>query len=111
MIWACWHLPLFYLQGADTSGQSFPVYLLQVTALSVPIAWLYWRTHGSLLLTTLMHAAINNTKDIVPAVPRAPRNPFDPSASLMSWLGIAVLWIPAGYFLIRMRKAQLTARS
>ena len=28
VLWACWHLPLFFIPGADTSGQSFPVYLL-----------------------------------------------------------------------------------
>lgn len=32
---ALWHLPLFYVPGADTYGQSFVVYALQVTALSV----------------------------------------------------------------------------
>ena len=110
VIWACWHLPLFFLRGADTYGQSFPVYLLQVTALSVPIAWLYWRTNGSLLLTMLMHSAINNTKDIVPAVARTPTNPLLPNASLMSWLGIAVLWIAAVYFLVGMRKADPISR-
>ena len=107
VIWASWHLPLFFLQGADTVGQSFPAYLLQVTALSVAIAWLYWHANGSLLLTMLMHSAINNTKDIVPAVARTATNPFVPSASLMSWLVVAVLWVPAAYFLVRMRKAEL----
>jgi hypothetical protein len=111
VIWAIWHLPLFYLRGADTYGQSFPVYLLQVTALSVAIAWLYWHTHGSLLLTMLMHAAINNTKDIVPTVARTAANPLTPNASLLAWLGMALLWIPAGYFLVRMRNAERTSRS
>ncbi len=108
VIWALWHLPLFYLPEADTYGQSFPVYLLQVIALSVAIAWLYWRSHGSLLLTMLMHAAINNTKDIVPSIPRIPTNPFVVSASLVAWLGLALLWIVAGYFLVRMREADVT---
>lgn len=111
VIWAAWHLPLFYLHGADTYGQSFPVYLLGVTALSVAIAWLYWHTNGSLLLTMLMHSAINNTKDIVPSVPRASMNPFAPDASLLSWIAAALLWIGAGYFLVSMRKAKLGARS
>jgi len=63
VIWACWHLRLFFLfDGADTFGQSFPVYLLSVTALSVAMAWLYWRTGASLLATMLLHAAVNNTK-------------------------------------------------
>ena len=49
LIWACWHLPLFFIPGVDKSGQSFPVYALQVTALSVAMAWLYGHSNGSLL--------------------------------------------------------------
>jgi len=108
VIWAVWHLPLFYLHGVDTYGQSFPAYLLQVIAFSVVIAWLYWQTQGSLLLTMLMHAAINNTKDIVPAVPRVATNPLMPWASPSSWITTALLWIVAGYLLFRMRSARLT---
>jgi membrane protease YdiL (CAAX protease family) len=108
VIWAGWHLPLFFLHGADTYGQSFPVFLLQVTALSVAIAWLYWRTGGSLLLTMLLHAAVNNTKDIVPAAVAAPGNPFSLNASRVAWLSLACLWTVAAFFLVRMRKATLT---
>jgi membrane protease YdiL (CAAX protease family) len=109
LAWATWHLPLFYLHGAVTFGQSFPVYLAQVTALSVALAWLYWRTGGSLLLTMLMHAAINNTKDIVPSIPRPPMNPLVPTASLVAWLGMTLLSICAAYFLIRMRRARIVS--
>ena len=42
-LWASWHLPLFFVPQTDKFGQSFPLYLLQVTALSVVAAWLYWR--------------------------------------------------------------------
>ena len=38
MIWACWHLPLFFMSGTTTTGQSFPLYFLQVTAISVALA-------------------------------------------------------------------------
>jgi membrane protease YdiL (CAAX protease family) len=107
-IWAIWHLPLFYLRGADTYGQSFPAYLLQVTAVSVAMAWLYWRTRGSLLLVMLMHAAVNNLR-LVPSVPRTEASPFLPSASLMSWLVAVALWMAAGFFLVRMRGAKLPA--
>ena len=106
-IWAVWHLPLFYLRGADSYGQSFVGYLLGVIALSVAMAWLYWRTGGSLLLVMLMHAAINNTMELVPPTLRAPENPWVPSASLMDWFVPALLWIGAGYFLVRMRRAKL----
>jgi membrane protease YdiL (CAAX protease family) len=103
IIWAAWHLPLFFIPGIETTGQSFPLYLVGVTALSVAIAWLYAQTNGSLSLTMLMHAAINNTKDIVPSVGQAPTNPFALNPSLLGWITAGLLWVCAGYFLIRMR--------
>jgi CAAX protease family protein len=102
VIWACWHLPFFFIPGSDNSGQSFPVFLLSVTALSVAMAWLYWRTHGSLLLTMLMHAAVNNTTGIVPS-PASVAHPFSLNAPLVGWLTAALLWIGAATFLVRMR--------
>jgi CAAX protease family protein len=107
VIWACWHLPFFFIQRADRYGQSFPAYLLSVTALSVAMAWLYWRTNGSLLLTMILHAAINNTKDIVPSAAAAPASPLTLNASLIGWLTTALLWICAIYFLVQMRGARL----
>jgi len=107
VVWACWHLPFFFLPGNDKTGQSFPVYLMMVTALSVAMAWLYWRTDGSLLLTMLMHAAINNTKDIVPSGVPAGSPAFFLGASLVAWLSAAILWACAVYFLVRMRGVKL----
>jgi hypothetical protein len=75
-----------------------------VTALSVAMAWLYWRTEGSLLLTMLMHAAVNNTAGIVSS-PASVTNPFSVRTTLAAWLTAALLWICALYFLVRMRRA------
>jgi membrane protease YdiL (CAAX protease family) len=106
VIWAVWHLPLFFIAGTGTTDQSFPVYLLQVTALSVTIAWVYHNTGGSLLLTMLLHAAINNTKDIVPSAPATPPGVWSLSSSVVSWLTVVLLWIGAAYFLVRIARSQ-----
>ncbi len=106
IIWAAWHLPLFYISGTDTTGQSFPLYLLGVTALSVAIAWLYARTNGSLLLTMLMHAAVNNT-NIVSSFDQNATNPFALSTSLVAWIFTGLLWACAAYFLVQMHRAPL----
>lgn len=106
-IWACWHLPVFFIPGSDNHGQSFPVYVLGVTALSVALAWLFWRTGGSLLLVMLMHAAVNNTNNIVPSSVPGATNPLTLSASAVAWLTVALLWGAAAYFLIRMGGATL----
>jgi CAAX protease family protein len=102
LIWACWHLPQFFIREADTYGQSFFVYVLQVTALSVAMAWLYAHTNRSLLLVMLLHSAVNNSKDIVPSAAPATTNTFGLSASLVAWLTATLLWICAAYFLARM---------
>jgi membrane protease YdiL (CAAX protease family) len=110
LLWACWHLPLFYILGGDTVGQSFPVYLLQVTALSVAMSWLYARTGGSLLLVMLMHAAVNNTKDIVPSAVAHAADPWALSHSLVAWLTATLLWLCAIYFLRRMHSYLIPAQ-
>jgi uncharacterized protein len=103
IVWACWHLPLFYLfPKADTFGQSFPLYLAQTTALSIAIAWLWWRTNGSLLLTMLFHAAVNNLKDIVPSTALGAANALSFNGTVIGWLTVGVLWIAALFFLLQM---------
>jgi len=102
IIWGCWHLPFFLIAGTDKSSQSFPAYVLGATALSVAMAWLYWRTRGSLLLTMIMHAAVNNT-NLVPVAASTAASPFVLHASLVTWLTVALLWLGAAVFLVAMR--------
>ena len=125
-VWASWHLPLFFFPGVDTTGQSFPVYLLEVTALSVAMTWLYAHTRGSLLTSVvawlarwnswawnppdqnslvppmMMHSAVNQTLGIVPSAVGGATNPFGLSTSPVAWLTLAFLWIGAAFFLVRM---------
>lgn len=105
VVWALWHLPLFLLPGTDTSGQSFPMFLLSVTALSVAMAWLYGRTSGRLLPLMVMHASVNNLKDILPSTVPGASPAFAPSPSLVAWLSTAAMGIGAIFFLLRMPNA------
>jgi len=104
VIWASWHLPIFFIPGAYKYGQSFPVWAAAVTAVSIAMAHLYVNTGGSLLLTMLMHAAVNNTSDIVPAAQAGISNPFSFKASPILWLTTALMWIAGAYWLFRMPK-------
>lgn len=109
VIWALWHLPLFFLQGSGNEGQSFPIYLLHVTALSVAMSWLYWKTEGSLLLVMLMHASVNNTTGIVPAAVSNPVHPMSFEGSLVAWVTVGVSSVVAALLLGRMRGAEIGA--
>lgn len=107
VIWAFWHLPLFFLSGIDKTGQSFPVYVLQVTALSVVAAWLFARTNGSLLLTMLLHSAVNQTIGVVPSTVTGAARPFALSTSPVAWVTVTLLWACAAYLLWRMPRVDL----
>jgi membrane protease YdiL (CAAX protease family) len=108
VVWAVWHLPLFVLPESGSTGQSFPAYLLQVMAMSVVLAFLYWKTGGSLLLVMLMHASVNNTTGIVPAAIGGTITPIALGGSLVAWASVALSWAVAIPLLIRMRKADLS---
>ena len=102
ILWAIWHLPQFYIAGGDSYHQAFIVWAAQVVAMSVAFAWLYAKSGGSLLLVMLMHAAINNSKDIVLSGAPVPPGVFSLAAPLVAWLSLGLLWIVAAYFLARM---------
>lgn len=106
VVWAAWHLPLFFAAGAGTNGQSFPLYALQIVAYSIVLTWLYWRTGGSLLLVMFMHAALNNTKDIVPSAGTPEASVFGLHSTLVFRLTVALLWIVGAVLLVRLRGAR-----
>ncbi len=107
IIWALWHLPLFYIDGSGSTGQSFPVYASHVTALSVAMAWLYWRTGRSLLLVMVMHAAVNNTTSIVVSAVPGAANVWTLNGSFVAWATVGLAWLAAIVMLWDMRGATL----
>lgn len=109
LIWALWHLPFFFMAGTDKSGQSFSAYAAGVVALSVAMAFLYWRTRGSLFLTMVMHAAVNNIR-LIPSVPVA-ASPLELRASFVVWSTNAVMWAAAAGLLVAMRWRIADART
>jgi membrane protease YdiL (CAAX protease family) len=108
-LWALWHLPLFVLPNTGSDGQSFPLYALHVMALSVAMAWVYWRTDGSLLLVMIMHAAVNNTTSLVPGALPGATDPFTLRATAVGWIAAALSWLVALPMLLAMRDADIGA--
>jgi membrane protease YdiL (CAAX protease family) len=106
VIWALWHLPLFFIAGSGSDGQSFPLYLVHVTALSVAMGWLYWKSAASLFVVMVMHAAINNTSGLFRAALPSPVPVVSWQGSFMAWATAAVAWVAALGLLYAMRGAR-----
>lgn len=67
IIWAFWHLPMFFLIGVSHYGNSFLLFALAGIGWSAFMTWLYHRTE-SIFICILFHAAINASASMGAAV-------------------------------------------
>jgi membrane protease YdiL (CAAX protease family) len=60
ILWACWHLPLFW-SGIWTPPTipNIVMFILMITCLTIIMTWVFNNAKGSLLITMLMHASFN----------------------------------------------------
>jgi CAAX protease family protein len=95
LFWGAWHIPVFWVVGtwhADlVDGRSLPVtvffvaiFVLSTVPLSIVYAWVYNGT-GSILLTILLHAAMNTTDTWAPW-------PADHRGA-MAWAGLQLAYL------------------
>jgi membrane protease YdiL (CAAX protease family) len=72
ILWALWHLPLFW-SGVWTPPTipNIVMFILMITALTIIMTWVFNNAKGSLLITMLMHASFNTfaNKMVAPLFP------------------------------------------
>jgi len=59
LVWALWHLPLFWTAGRPLYGEPFVIMLVELPAMSVLYTWVLQHTAGSTLLAVFFHASWN----------------------------------------------------
>lgn len=84
LIWAAWHLPLFWTDGASLFETSILVLFLRLPATAIMFTWLFQRTKGSLLLAIVFHAALN----LFASAPTV-------DSLQVLWIGVVVHWAVA----------------
>lgn len=68
VLWAAWHLPLFWTDGAPLEGSSVLVLFARLPAVAIVYTWLLNHTRGSVAAAALFHGALNLfTRPPVPA--------------------------------------------
>jgi hypothetical protein len=95
VLWALWHLPLFFTPASSQSGSQMPflLYVPHTVALSVIFTWLFNSARQSVLLAILLHGGLNAITGWVPIHARG--GPI----SLFAWL-VLVEWVLATVLLV-----------
>lgn len=106
LVWAFWHLPLFWMGG--NFHQQLPVswFILQVLGSTFLYTWIFNRTNGSLLIALFFHTSSNAAVGLLPLLP------LDTGGSLRPlWLVVGLLWLAVGLVLIYDRQKFFTRRT
>jgi CAAX protease family protein len=86
VVWAFWHLPLFFISGSAQNGGSFALYVVMVVCFSTFMTAAHLRTSGSLLIAVLFHTSA----DAAAGLWHFTRNtPLLPLCALLPWLIVA----------------------
>jgi membrane protease YdiL (CAAX protease family) len=93
VVWAVWHLPLFFVEGSfqrefvgfATSG--FWLFMIGIVALSVIFTWVYNHTSRSILGIILLHGWVNFVSDTVEVA-----DEYYYPAWVLTAVLIAVIW-------------------
>lgn len=95
VVWALWHLPLFFIQGTYQAGLgvgtlAFWLFMLGVLPLSLPFTWIYNNTGRSTLAVILFHSMVNFTGELIALTERAD------TYAIVLWyvvgIGITAIW-------------------
>jgi len=89
LLWAPWHAPLWYAQGAPIFAWDFWMTMfLVIVPSSVINGWLYNRSRGSILVVGIAHAMSNTLGNVVVLGPQ-----LDERAIGLTWLISAALLV------------------
>jgi len=100
VIWAVWHLPLFFISGSAQSSLPFGLYALLTIPLTILITWVYHGSGNSLLLVMLFHAAVNTWSGPLMISPEAA------GSTRPLVLGVILTWLIALLVVVGRRRAR-----
>jgi uncharacterized protein len=67
-LWACWHIPLWFMQGTSQGSMAFAPFLLMCMSLSVILTWIYNNTGKNMVAAIMTHGMVNAVHALFPVI-------------------------------------------
>lgn len=100
VLWALWHLPLVWTEGATMYQQPIWLFLMDIMATSVLFTWVFLHTRGSVLIAMLFHGA-TNLFIVSPDVASTGDLGLPVFAMVAKWVLVGIVIVVAGPSLVR----------
>ena len=100
VLWALWHLPLVWTEGATMYQQPIWLFLMDIMATSVLFTWVFLHTRGSVLIAMLFHGATNLFL-VSPEVASTGDLGLPVLAMVAKWVLVGIVLVVAGPSLVR----------
>ena len=59
LVWAFWHIPIWYIEGDSHQGTPFFLFVLTIVFLSILFTWVYNNAEESILAAVALHTSYN----------------------------------------------------
>jgi membrane protease YdiL (CAAX protease family) len=115
VLWALWHLPVFFNPETLYSNLPFSLWLAYAVPLAVIITWLFNSAGGSVLMAIVFHAVINATSELWKTIPEYSVKPATAAEALtvnvqIYLMGAIVIWVAAVAVLLVYGQRNLSRR-
>lgn len=102
IVWACWHIPLFFIPGTSQSSTPFIAFLIMFIGLSGILSWARWASGKRTSSGLIIHGVFNTIPTIFPVLVMV-RGDFQSRF----WIGACILLISGVVMMVfRTRKAK-----
>jgi uncharacterized protein len=115
VLWALWHLPVFFNPDTLYSNLPFALWLAYAVPLAVIITWLFNSAGGSVLMAIVFHAVINASSELWKTIPEYSVKPATAAEALtvnvqIYLMGAIVIWVAAVAVLLVYGQRNLSRR-
>jgi membrane protease YdiL (CAAX protease family) len=92
VLWALWHLPLFFNPATSYANTPFWVFFVFLLPFPIVYTWIFNSTGGSVLMAMILHAVTNASTGLWRAIPEAATTVSSTNVYLFQ---AAILWVVA----------------
>jgi uncharacterized protein len=115
VMWALWHLPVFFNPDTLYSNLPFLLFLAYMVAFAVLITWVFNSAGGSVLIAILVHAVMNASGELWKTIPAYSVKPASAAEAVAvnvhtNLLAAIVMWVAAVVVVLVYRSRNLSRK-